>query len=87
MKIAKKIVRNLFFFFFFFFFFFLLKHAPSSTLICERRPEIGANPALYSNLWKEKVALAAVQLTTDKGQRRGYSQAVFWHNKDGSLCE
>ena len=35
---------------------------------------------------KKKVTLAAVLQTKEKGQRRGYSQTVFWHNKDGGLC-
>ena len=26
-------------------------------------------------------------LTTEKGQRKVYSQAVFWHNTDGGLRE
>ena len=85
MKIAQKNVGIIFFSFFFF---FLLKHAPIQYIkMWERPPEIGANPTLYSTLWK-KVTLAVLLLTTEKGQGRDYSsQAVFWHNKDGGLCE
>ena len=49
--------------------------------------EIGANPALCSNLRKKNYPSRGSTNHEKKKQRRGYSQTVFWHEKNGGLCD
>ena len=82
MKIAQKIagIFILLLFFIYFILFYFAEARPQPVHYTVRGHQKSVQIPLYRNL-RKKVTLAEILLTTEKGQRRGYSQAVFWHNK------
>ena len=93
MKIAQEIVLSLLLLFYlfiylffiiiiiiFFFFFFLLKHAPIKYIKREA-PEIGANPALYSNLWQQSYSSRGPTNHRKRAEKGLFSSCLFGTTK------